>query len=421
MIIDYLTLGGAEIINTMRADAYGGSETDGCGGDLVTGCGCDEPAGEWLNNGEPYKGIALDPAPWYDEGSPESLDVSGFVGLTIEGTETGAYPTRGSDNQGPQGATREIEITLLVAARTECALSYAIGWLAAAIKPGTCGDDCGGVSACLLACCPDVDENTGELIGPNPIRHIFDLRPIDGPTIEEIIDDGIEITAEISMTFATFNTGIFRPAPDNATFVITPATGERVRIDPTAIYEDCPEPEPCGVDPDCSPPPLAPLPNPPIDDCYPSDPFDAYRTQLTVPTSALASAFDTVPVITVEAGAQPLRNLIVRFHNNPYGVPCDRLPELNPCRTCGDLVVPFVPAGGRLELDGRTQRAMITCRNPRTGTSKWIPPVYGRPGLTAEWPKITCETGICVEVFTADTVGSDTMIRLELVARQEAG
>lgn len=421
MLPDYLVIGGVEIINTARAVAY--SSTVGDCGALADSCfDCPEGTDRWLNDGEPYQGIALDPAPWFDDAIPESLGVTGIIGLTVQGISEARWAEPGGSNSSPSGAVRDIEFTVGLNAVDECSLSYGIAWLATALGKPTCGDTgCIGQSACMIACCPDITDPDTGTASNDPIRQLFDVVTVEGPTMDptEVFHGTTQVRAEVEFTLRTTNTGIYRVPGRALTVEATPINGRDVTVDLPAIYEACADPPDCSVDPECVPPDLAQLPEPPVDPCYPQEPFPAKRSVLTIPSTFVPDNFDVVPVIEVQAGSSPLRNLVIRFYTNPFDATCENLPDLNPCRACSDVMVPYVPARGLLEIDGRTGRSLITCRSDE-GEATHVPVVFGPMGRVAELPIIQCGSGLCIEVYTAQSVAPDAMVVIGMATRQEA-
>lgn len=419
MLSDYLVIGGVEIINAARARAYTRT-VDDCGNVAASCFDCPDGTELWLNDGKPYEGIVEDPAPWYDEAIPESKDFTGVYGLEITGASTGAYPDPGGDSSSPSGAIREIQLTIGMSAATECAMSYGIGWLTNALGRPTCSESgCVGQQACMLACCPVItDPETGEASN-DPIRTLFDVVTVEGPEITERGEGPTQVYATAEFTLRTTNIGVFRNATDATTLEVRPANGELTNLDLKAVYEACEEPPDCSVDPDCRPPDLGQLPEPPVDPCYPSDPFQAYRTLATIDSKDMSSTFDMVPVITVVTQNRALRNLVVRLYNNPFGADCSRIPELNPCRACADVILTYVPPDARAVIDGRTGRSIVECRSDQ-GLATHVPTVFGPRGTLGNLPVIQCGSGLCVEVYAADSVGPDAMVTVEFVVRQVA-
>ena len=422
MLPDYLAIGGVEIVNSWRAKAYAGTIQD-CGIATSSCAPCGDDAGVWLNDGEPYKGVEDDPAPWWDPAIPESLNVAGVVGMEVQGLHSGV-PTL-STGGANGGRVRDIEFRVGIEAADECAFSYLMGWLAAALGEPACatvgGSQCSGQQACVIACCPDIDPETGEASN-DPIRTIMDVTTVEGPTVtDKRTFAGGRVLAQVEFTLRTRNIGIFRNPSPALVVDVAPYNGETEVIDLPAVYEECADEPSCAVDPDCVPDPLAPLPEPPVDPCYPTDPFEGKRLVETIDSRDVTNNLDLVPVVTVTSGeSAPARNVTVRFYLNPFGVPCENIDELNPCRACADLTVSYIPPGGTLTIDGRLGRSWITCRTDE-GLASFVPNVFGPMGGVSDIPVIACGPGLCVEIITDASVPVDAMVRVELVPRQEAG
>ena len=400
MLPDYVIVNGIEAINTARAQAVG-ADTGDCGADEVC-WDCDEAAAEWLNGGDPY-GTVMD-APWWDPAVPESAGVLGYTGLEVTGLR-----------EAGNGA-REFTIRFAAFVRDECAIEYAHAWISNVFRASPCADSCRGIELCMLSCCPDVDED-GELLGPYPLRHIYDAEVVSGPVeISRSWDAPLWIEYEVKLS--TPNRWVWRaPAPARR-WRVRPSDGHATTVDLIAAYQACPDDEPCVLS--CDNPGFAGLPSEPLPRCYPANPFNARRSLISVPSEVVPSGVDVIPVIRAEAGTRAMRNLVVRFYNNPLDIPCDRLPDLNPCRACTDLTVAEIPAGGSLVMDGRTGLNTLTCATGGGRPVERPASVYGPPieGVGAGYVSpITCGTGLCVEIYAADGVAANAAVTLELWTR----
>lgn len=409
MLSDYLTIGGIEIVNSARAEAYGALVTE-CG-DTASDCFDCPSMIDVINSGNPYLGVAEDPAPWYDPAVPESERLYGITGFAVTGLAEKVWPTPGTQDDAPTGIRRDFAWEIDVVVADECALSYAIGWLASALNDPACGGSgCGGQVACMLACCPpDSDADV--------IRNVYGVRTIEGPTVTETNYLGDQIVATVEFTLRTDYPWIYR---EGIEYTVRPSGGEPVEVDLEAAYAACTDPDPCATDPDC------PTPRPPqaapifMDPCYPAQTWQGRRTLVSIPSGVLPSGLDSVLVVKAVTGDTPLRNLVVRVHNNRFDVPCDRLPTLNPCSACTDLVVTYVPPNGELVIDGRTQSEMVTCGQGDQAVQA-VPVVYGNPYRPFIHPVWSCGGGTCLEILTDASVSPDTVITLTLQPRQEAG
>lgn len=153
----YLALGGNEVINSERARIAG----------LAAGCPMtwykgDQCASIQLIDAQDYADITL--APWYDPVLEESGRFYGAFGLGITGmadSTSGAPVTQSLGAGGSIGAardaTRDVRVRALLAADGADALDYGMAWLAAAVRPGACGQhgtDCGLSSLEFWSDCP---------------------------------------------------------------------------------------------------------------------------------------------------------------------------------------------------------------------------------------------------------------------------
>jgi len=417
MLPDYLVLNGYEIINSARAAAYG-ANVDECGGAIGACFDCPGMT-DWLTNGEGYLGVVQDPAPWYDPASPESAGIFGVVGLDVTGLHAGAFVSEGNQQDAPSGASRDIMFRILVEAANDCAASYFIGWLRESIEWTGCGDGCMGAAACMLACCPTFDPTTGEP-DINPMRFMYGLTAIEVEEVERAITDG-RVYLIYEFTLRTANVDVYRPPPTERILHVTPALGDNVTLDLPAIYEACPEPVPCLSDPQNPAPLPPPRPPAPLDPRYPANPYPALRSVLTVPAEWISRTLPVVPVITVEAGlSAPVRNFLVRFYHNPFDADCSLLPDLNPCRACTDILITYVPPGGRAVIDGRTLTKKVTCRGP-DGTSTGEATAFGPAGRMFTYPEFACGASVCIEVFTAVPTSPGVAVTIALYQRAGAG
>lgn len=417
MLPDLLMLNGYEIVNTARAVAYGGNP-EACGG---LGADCFDCPGlaEWMNSGRPYRGVAEDPAPWYDPASPESTRVYGVTGLSVVGLANGAYASEGSQSESPSGASRDVLWRVLIEVGDECAATYATGWLRESIEWSGCGSGCRGAEACMLACCPEFDPETGEP-DENPVRFMFDLTAVEGPEeVERAYVDG-RIWIIYEFTLRTANVDVFKPPPVEQVLATSPVFGDVVTLDLTAVYDACTDEPSCLTDPDNPAPPVPPRPPAPLDPRYPDEAYPARRTQLSIPPAWMSRTLPVVPVITVRpGGVTPLKNFLLRFYHNPFGVDCSRLPALNPCRACTDILVPFIPSNGTLVIDGRTHSKTVTCRSTE-GTASSEAVAFGPEGSMFTYPEFVCGSGVCVEIYAATPVPVAAEVTIELFQRAGA-
>jgi hypothetical protein len=412
VIPEYADLACGEIINSARAAAYAQGRC------LMSACDpC--PDLHTVLNDMPYVDPVTDPAPWYDPNLPESGNFLGVMGLSAAGFSASTVSRTPVQLVGDGAALgvarragREIAYTVLLLALDDCALSYALEWLSAALQGGPCSGACGGSELGVYACCPTGD-GTGQL------RHLYGVGLLDGPqiTTATYFPDGI-------IAEATFTLGadpyIYREPLDTGATWVTLSTGTPLTFDPDAVYGECLEPTPCLDDPTCPPPPLPVRAPVPVDACYPTGSATFYRSVVALSPVDQPEWLEAVPVLELETGGTALRRLIVRFWANPLGGDC--MDVADPCAACTDIQIPYLPAGSRLTVDGRTQTAEVDCPQGALGTSTSAPTLYGPLGGSFEWPVFSCPAGLCIEILsTTASTAADARARVLLVPRSDVG
>lgn len=400
----WMALDGTEIINSMRMASY--LRRVGCTTMPTTFC---QPCPELFVevSTPPYLSVAMDDAPWYDPGRPESTTFYGVGGININGIAT--QPTTAENGR----VVRDVTFKVFLAGGDEASLSYGMAWLATALKGSFCGGGgCSGSTMCIAISCPTAT-------APDPVRSLFDVSVLDAPNLVAV-HRGTGVTWwEVDFTMQARTAPLFQDARETGIMTIIPSEGKLQTIDLTRAYEQCEEAEPCGQDPDC-PRPIVPIvPDPPVDLCYPVDPFPGRRVLAQIESVAVATWFDMVPVITVHAGDQPVRNLTVRFYVNSFGFPCDTLVQGVPCAACADITISYLPENSTTYIDGRVKRAIIQCLSPG-GEDIDIPPLYGPAGQMFVWPEFSCGYGLCVEVSTHEDVSPDAVVEIGLHTRMDA-
>lgn len=436
----YLDLAGQEVINTSRAIAYAR--------EAGLNISCDDCPDLYAALGdEPYEGVAQDPAPWYDPNLPESRTFLGVVGMDVVGTSSSTL-TRvpvplvadGSAVGTPRKAHREVAYTVGLVARGECGISYGMEWLASTLQGGVCpGVACGGDEMCMFSCCPS--EVAGGITdpcdplppppGPPPppvnglgaaqLRHMYDVALLDGPALvqQQYLSGGL-IWATVNFTLIVGKPWIYRePLRQLRDWIPLGTQPVTEAIDPDAVYEQCPEFEPCLQDPTCPAPPMPPRPPIPPNPCYEGGPAVFRRVLVELDPLAPPEWSELVPVIEVSTGSAELRRLYVRFWSNLHNQPCSQLDD--PCKACFDVAVAYLPQGALLTVDGRVQRARVGCPQGTEGFVYTSPTLFGAGGRVFEWPVFTCPTGLCVEVLSlASATARNARIRVRMVPRGDA-
>lgn len=417
-----MDLAGQEIVNSARAAVYAARAG------LSVKC---EPCMSVADavGDDPYEDPVTDGAPWYDPTQPESAEFLGVLGLGVAGT--GSAPVSRSpvaligdgSALGPLRRThREVAFTVGLITQSQAALSYALAWLASALRGGACaGAACQGDEMCMFSACPGSTLGAAGLVGDTELRHLFDVGLLDGPTLGEVkeFSSGL-LVAEVTFTVAAGKPWIYRePLVSLSNDWVSLAAGDSLTFDPDSVYDQCAAPTPCLDDPLCPAPVLPPRPPVPVSPCYPTGSARFARTVVQLDALAAPDWLEMVPVLSVATGSLAMRRLIVRFWANPQNLPPDQVTD--PCSACLDISVAYLPAGSTFTLDARVQRASVDCPTGVLGSATSTPVVYGPQGQQFEWPVFSCPTGLMIEILSAwDTTAPESRARVELIPRQDA-
>jgi len=433
MYTGWIAFAGSELANTARARAY----ADRYGVQVA----CPPCDGLEQVLGWPYyETPEADDAPWWDPSRPESGQLLGVWCTGADGFQSAPTARTVTDLPGGGGILsglrtphREVRLQFQVLALGDCAASYALGYLSAALKGRLCRPDaCGGDVMCMYACCPGCTPPSGadRLPGEQELRTMYDVGVIDGPseTAREYLpgsagcgpqgcDPGVPVLLTVEVTLALANPWIYCQPTDASGGWVDLSHGSFVPdYDPDAIYAQCASvaASPCPSDPNCPPPPFPFFPALPANACYPTGAMAAQRTLLTVAPDHVPDWWESVPVVTIETGETDLRRLTVRFYSNPLGIPCTEQ-DPDPCSACADLNIAYLPKRSTVVLDGRQLRASMSCPG---GSGR--PVMTGPQGSSFSWPVFGCGGGWCVELVAQSPVDGSARVRVEIAARVDA-
>lgn len=395
----WMAMDGTEIINSARLAAYLGATPCDAAGPVLC-----QPCPELVRevSDPPFIDPIADAAPWYDRSVPISADFLGIGGIDIEGLWR--QPSEVVDGV----IVRDMSIRVVLAGRSEAAVSYGLAWLSMALAGTYCATgSCIGGQMCVAVACP-------EAAAPDPVRTLVDVTALERPEVVQIWSHQGITMWEVEFVMRARNAGLFQDSQIQLGFGI--AGGQIETVNLLEAYENCNQTAPCATDPECPRPEIPEVPQPPIDACYPQTDFSAHRLLASVDGLAVPSWLEMIPVITVAAGAEALRNVTVRFYLNPLGIDCTDLVGVDPCTACTDITVLYVPGGGQTVIDGRTRRAQTTC----LGGDVDVPALYGPGGRTFTWPTFSCGYGLCVEVLAAAGAAADAEVAVDLYTRWEA-
>lgn len=180
-----------------------------------------------------YLSPAMDPAPWFDPGNPDSVD---FAGLFVEEVSAFAPPVKREVRDGAiiggslgplRYGPRIITVTGWLLARTCCGSEYGLQWLTEALAGSNC-DDCALDDLFMLKCCPpdpascrlvtravhDTTVTPLTLTVTQTSPGVFDIDLVDSGSANILSDPDGAVSTANGAALVCLNTGI-------ATFALT--------------------------------------------------------------------------------------------------------------------------------------------------------------------------------------------------------
>lgn len=444
-IESWLCLGGIAFTESCRSGVYAANGFRPYGVE-INPCGCCGTAAQWAAamDDPPYTNPTADGAPWYSVSEPESGDFGGFMVRTVEGLGSGPITRsltqrangRGSFIGNAVQSAPVITVTGILFGKTCCSVAYGLRWLGTVLQ-GSCsgsdGNGCGGDTLSFLDCCPDFDG----CAEADPV-----VTPFDCLTPHLRYLEGVQLISSPSVTarYGTCCGNCNGTAYMEVTFQLA-ASEPCVYRDPVNLvtgqpFEPDPEPDGCDIEwilvgpdeecpgDDCAEtadcltgdcvdvpaPPSAPTPSNP---CI-CTPYNTRRSVVEIPAGTIPEYTEGLPVATIYAGTQALRQVKVRFFLANAGQTID---DIDPCDACGEVTLSFIPADSTFTFDGKTRKATITCpgADPIDATR-----LMGSEGgrLPVEWPEIQCSGSRFLMLVEADaeTVTPTSSVSLDMVA-----
>jgi len=456
MFTGWLSYAGVEIVNEARLFAY----TRSLG---IPGSQCEDcPTLITAFEHEPYTTPAADNAPWYDADIPESGQVAGFYIRALDGL--GDTATRRVDELTRNGAivgsrrrsSRQLNITVQAVAASDCALSYAMGWLARVLRGADCspvaqsfgssGVGCASETLCMLTCCPLTPEDI-----PKYLTSLHRVGVTQGPNVvsqshESTFDVGDEcglVICDAEITFTAGDPGWYSPLVN---IIDTPLAPFYVgTTDPFNAYDIT---EPCNPLASnanavvCSPivpsgcgtsvvpsPQVLPIPCLGIPD--PRTTYTQYNFySIPIDTSGISQWLDLVPQLIYRPGflsptgdfasPQDIANfegpIAFQLRRVTPGNPCGE--ESDPCDVCLELFAPLWPRSTEGVADWIERKLF---RMEANGTGLCPLPVYTRGLAPFNWPTLVCGSEMCLDIYiTTDSDARTGSVRLDVMRRQDA-
>ena len=441
MLTDYLAIGSQEVWNTARLRAY----LENVGSPFTSGaaiCGCETLTAQILGeeDGE-YTTPPEDPSPWFDPDLPVSGEYLGFLPLTVSGLEdnprartvTGAVG--GGGVFGPVRALpRTITVTGLLIGSSCCGAEYGMHYLSEALA-GCTGDSCEGDCVTVYNCCPG-EELTAEEFNDRHRRTFRRTALVSGPTVLDrqgtgscargSCGGGGDIIQVEFVLVAASPWAWTDPIP--LLEVGLPIGGSGDCIDWCVrggdAADDCDASDcsfaPCDDATDACADPRNPMPRPP----QPSIPTASFcipiapeRDCYTIDLSDRPQWSSDVPMITVLAGSEELRNVRISFYERPTDttLTCEETADASRCDPLNDFVITYIPAGGSVTIDGQIGRATMEC----DGDCRTASTVFGdEDGGPVRVRELTCASFcVCAQTDPLFPPAPDASVSLSVSGR----
>lgn len=433
----YVTVGGMELSNAGRVEAYAG-------------------VNPWFKplynannlylalNDDPYRTPLLDAAPWVDGTQPASTGFFGFYLLDVTGIEDSSRQvtfTEGTGDGGRPSRVRHNSKTIVfdgvLIGCDECSTEYGMRWLRSVLLASPCEGEtggCAGTSLCFFSCEPCTTETDDPACWDEAVnrvgRSMRKFAVTSGPTItskSRTVDGSViwrvTFTGQAGVPWIygyehCIVENFLDPTVTNP--YCEGVDGSFTGIGDGYEVNDLNEngENPCAVqvwapvyDPEC--PPLDPPPGPPSVQIGCVDaPTTWTRYKFTVPENLVPLWTDMVPVLSVTTAAEAVRNMRIRFYSDPFGT---GNPDEDPCAFCGDFLFTYLPPNTIMTLDGSTEQVTALSQNQPVRNASSL--VYAADGAPFEFPLLSCGVGYTVTIDLPVDTPAIPIVNLSLVAR----
>lgn len=440
----WLCLGGTPITEVCRSQVYAqnGFRPHGV---QINPCGCCGTPAQWAAamGDAPYTNPTADKAPWYDTSEPDSGDFGGFMVTSVSGLGAGPITRTLTQRANGRGSfigpavqsAPVIVVTGILFGKTCCSVDFGLRWLGTVLQ-GSCGSDCDGDTLSFLDCCPDFDACAAAVPVVPPfdcltphLRFLEGVQLIQSPAVTARYGACCGNCEGTSYMEVTFQLAADAPCVYRAPVQIVSGQTFEPDADPDGCDvvwnlvgdgESCPDDGDCVTVSDCLTDDCAGVPAPPKAPT-PSNPciclaFNTRRSVVEIPAGTIPEFTEGLPVATVYSGSKALRQVRVRFFVANQGQTID---EVDPCTSCGEVTLSFIPANSTFVFDGKTRKATITCPGSQPlDASQLMGSAGGR--LPIEWPNLQCAGSRFLMSVEADaeTVSPDSTVSLDIVAAE---
>lgn len=423
MLTDYMAAGGQEIWNSLRLQTY----LTNVGSPFTTGpgiCVCSTLTAEMLGQTGGYTTPVADPAPWYDADQPVTGEFLGFLPLSVSGIDDNPMSrnvTGGVGGGGIFGPARALPRTMVVSGlligASCCGADFGLQYLSLALA-GCNGAVCDGDCVNMFNCCPSESMTQPEFVAEHR-RTFRRVALTSGPTVTrrvataggscagtgscsgngDIIEVEFVLVAAVPWSWTD---------PVELLNVNLPGDSGLECIDwclsSGGGADECLEGEcahaPCQAAVDACADPMNTVPAPPqpvIPEASFCVPLATERVCYTLDLSDRPNWSTDVPIITISAGSEELRNVRITMYEKPQGSPltCDEIADQYRCTPANDFIITYAAPNSEITIDGQIGQVQIYCDGDCRTASTVFGSVDGGPPRINE---LTCaEYCLCIE------------------------
>lgn len=427
----WLQLGQTEIANTARTVAYMRHGVRNLTAEVVTDDSWRD-LWRWLGRDEPYRTPwEDDDCPWHDPMIPASAEFAGVWILSVDGADSTPHDVDVIDSASVGAAfgsvrtpARDLKMEALVVGGTPAGLSYGLSWLGSVLR----GDQCatGDEPRTLLwleTAPPSDDEMTTDnvvAVGNAEARMYSQVALTSPLEVEERMGRWVPQGHGATMARVNFTLTAGVPwawgLPTPLVSGLRPSLGEprTVRFESVGDDGTCPSAcTPAGavlVDPTA--PALATLPRPITPAAAAGcDPLQSRRLTWLIEAGRTAQWMETVPTVTIHAGARDERSVRIQW--------VEGQPSADPdiaCATVGEAMIGYIPARATLTLDAVTGSATVVTHDGQRLDA--TPLVTGRMGGPWRPPVLRCARAYTLIIDAEQYVDAAVTVDVDAVMRR---
>lgn len=118
----------------------------------------------------------------------------------------------------------------------------------------------------------------------------------------------------------------------------------------------------------------------------------------------------TIPTLELSTGDEPIRQLRVRFHANPFSRAAD---EIDYSDYCGEFLLSYLPPNSTITVSGVARQAWASVNGAQPVPASQL--LYGTGGKPMEWPELSCNLDYLMTVDVPPTEDFENLtVRLSI-------